>query len=438
MEPKQHKAKQRIYRPSSRLPGFYAKDPAERIRHLAESGWLTTKQAERLNAGELAIKTETADQMIENAIGILGLPVGVAPNFQINGREYIIPMAIEEPSVVAAAAHIGKLTRESGGFTAISTEPVMAAQIQLLDCDDWAKAKADVLNAEPELLEMADCVEPGMRERGGGAVELEVRELGDEGVEMLSVDIFFDVRDAMGANTLNSIAEELAPEIEKLTGGETLLRVLTNLSDRRRVTASCQIPVDQLSTDDSNGLEVSEGIVAASRFAELDPYRAATHNKGIMNGIDAVVTVTGNDWRAVEAGAHAECGKDDGYRPMSEWSLSDDTLRGKIDIPLAVGTVGGPTRLHPVVEFAHQLLGLENARELTEIVGSVGLAQNLGALKALVTDGIQSGHMRLHARTVAATAGAEPSEMQDVVERLNESDKINVEHAKLILEDIRS
>jgi hydroxymethylglutaryl-CoA reductase len=423
---------------NSRLSGFYRLTPAERLQALVRAGFLTDEQAGLLGASGSLIGIDTANTMIENVIGVFELPIGVGLNFVVNGRDYVVPMVVEEPSIVAAVSHVARIVRDAGGFEVDVDDPVMIGQIQVVGLSDLAAAAAAVEQARDELLALANAREPGMQRRGGGAVGIEVRPLPygdapDRRRDMLVVHLLVDCRDAMGANLINTMAEALAPRIEELTGGNVFLRILSNLTDRRRVRARCAIPVEQLAWKDFTGEQVADGVVRASEFAERDPYRAATHNKGIMNGIDAVALATGQDWRAIEAGAHAWVGRDKGYKPMAVWRCEGGVLRGELDIPMAVGIVGGPIRLHPTVQALLAMLDVSTSGELAAILGAVGLAQNLGAIKALGTTGIQRGHMALHARSVAATAGATGELVDRVAEALIASGNIKVDQAKVFL-----
>ena len=426
-------------RPKSRIPGFYRMSMAERLELLVDRGVINEQDAALLRNESGGLDPDTANQMIENTIGVLGLPLGLGLNFAINGRDYLVPMAVEEPSIIAAVSHVAKIVRGCGGFQAECEGSTMIGQVQVVGCSDWQGAEEAVREATPELIEAADALHPKMVERGGGVEDIELRMVDDGDYRrMLVVHILVDTCDAMGANMVNTIAEGVAPMIEELTGGRVFLRILSNLADHRKVRASCRIPMQHLEWKDYSGREVAEGIQLASEFAEADPYRAATHNKGIMNGISAVGVATGNDWRALEAGAHAYSARDGEYGPMATWRVEDDELVGRLEIPMAVGTVGGPIRLHPTVQLAHKLLQVDGAEELAEVMGAVGLAQNMGALKALATEGIQQGHMSLHARSVAATAGAEPHEFDEVVRRLIREDEVKVHRARAILEELRS
>jgi hydroxymethylglutaryl-CoA reductase len=373
--------------------------------------------------------------MIENVIGVFSLPLGIALNFQVNGVDTLVPMVLEEPSVVAGASYMARLARDGGGFQASCTDPVMIGQLQLLDLGDLTLARDQILEKKEELLGGLVDLDPILRDLGGGPVDLEVREISHSAIgPFLVVHLLIDVRDAMGANAVNTACETLAPAIEDLTGGRVHLRILSNLADRRLASARCTIPVDSLAFGEYSGEEVRDGIIEAWAFADADPYRAATHNKGIMNGIDAVLLATGNDWRAVEAGAHAYAARYGFYRSLSTWSVdSDGSLVGEIELPLAVGIVGGATRVHPSVKAILALMDVKSASHLSEIIASVGLAQNLAALRALATDGIQQGHMRLHARQVAVSAGAEEDEIPLLAAQLIKEDAIRIDRAREIL-----
>ncbi len=425
-------------RPKSRIAGFYRMSLAKRLELLVDRGVLDEQDAALLRGRSAGLDAEIANQMVENTIGVLELPLGLGLNFLINDRDYLVPMAVEEPSIIAAVSHVAKIVRGCGGFEASCEGSTMIGQVQVVGCEDWQSAVAAVEEAKPEIMAAADALHPKMAQRGGGVRDVEVRLL-DEGDyrQMLVVHILFDTCDAMGANLINTVAEGVAPMIEELTGGQVFLRILSNLADRRRVVAKCRIPVAELEWKNYSGREVAEGIELASEFASADPYRAATHNKGIMNGIGAVCVATGNDWRALEAGAHAYCARDGHYGPMATWEVDGDHLVGRLELPMAVGTVGGTIRLHPTVQLAHKILRIDGAGELAEVMGAVGLAQNMGALKALATEGIQSGHMSLHARSVAATAGAEGQELDALVRRLIEEDAVKVHRARQILAEMR-
>ena len=424
-------------RPSSRLSGFYQKSLDERVRILAEWAQLTPAEVAALQEG---LGLAQADKMIENVVGRFSLPLGIGANFIVNGQERLVPMAIEEPSVVAGVSYAARLARAGGGFRAGSTEPVMIAQIQLLDVPDPAQAEQAILAAKERLLALAN-TSPTIAQLGGGPVDVQVRQLPEtEAGPMTIVHLLFDTRDAMGANAVNTAAEIIAPHLEQLSGGRALLRILSNLTDQRRAWAEVTIPVRAFSTIDYPGREVARGIVAANAFALADPYRAATHNKGIFNGIDAVLLATGNDWRAVEAGGHAYAARDGRYRALTEWRLVEEptpSLFGRLEMPLAVGIVGGATRAHPTAQVALKILGVESARELSEILAAVGLAQNLAALRALATHGIQRGHMRLHARQVAVAAGAQDEEVDEIARLLVQEGQIRLARARELLEEYR-
>ncbi len=417
---------------SSRLPGFYALSVAERAGTVAQWAGLTAEGTAALAEG---LSPAQADQMIENVVGIHALPLGIAANFLINGRDYLIPMAIEEPSVVAGASFAARLVRQGGGFSTSSTEPLMVAQIQVMDvAAPWA-ARFDLLAAKQQLLNLANQTDPLIVSLGGGARDLEVRVIPESPVgPMLVVHLIYDCRDAMGANTLNTAAEALAPLVEEITGGRVVLRILSNLADRRLARAQCVLPTEVLAFDKYPGSLVVERIIEAHALAAVDPYRAATHNKGIMNGIDAVVIATGNDWRAVEAGAHAYAARSGRYTSLTTWERdAGGNLVGTLEVPMAVGIVGGATRVHPTAKVALQILGVKTARELAEVIAAVGLAQNLAALRALATEGIQRGHMELHARQVAIAAGATGEMVEKVARQLVAERQVRLDRAQEIL-----
>lgn len=426
---------------TSRLPGFYKLSMAERIAKLADTYELSVSDVEAL-ASQGALALEQADKMIENAVGIYSLPIGLGLNFLINGKDYLVPMAIEEPSVVASASYIAKIVREAGGFTAEDTGRLMIGQIQVVGCPDWGAAAEALLDAEEELLAAANACHPAMVERGGGAKGLEVRLLNDEEgsryAQMLIVHLLVDTCDAMGANTINTMVEALAERVEELTQGKVYLRILSNYTDQCLATASCRIPPHLLATEEFDGETVRDGVVAAHAFADSDVYRAVTHNKGVMNGIDAVVIATGNDWRAIEAAAHAHAARHGRYASMTEWSVDEGgNLVGRLELPMPVGTVGGSIGLHPMAQIAHKFLRVKSAEELAQVIVCVGLAQNLGALKALVTHGIQRGHMALHARSVALTAGATGDEVERIAQALVAAREIKLSKAKALLAELR-
>ena len=389
--------------------------------------------------GDGALPLTVADGMIENVIGRFELPLGIATNFQINGKDYLIPMAVEEPSVVAAASYMAKLARSSGGFEAYSDRPIMRAQIQIMGIQDLQTAKERILKHKSELINAANEKDSTLVSLGGGCEDIEVHLFEDTpSGPMLILHLLVDVRDAMGANTVNTMAEYIAPQVEKISQGQVRLRILSNLADKRLATASVKIASSQFETPDYNGNEVIKGILEAASFAAVDPYRAATHNKGIMNGIDPVVVATGNDWRAIEAGAHAYAAITGYYKSLTHWSSPNECeLVGKITIPMAVGLIGGATKTHPTARAALALLGVKSSMELAQVIAAVGLAQNLAALRALATEGIQRGHMTLHARNIALQAGASSSEIDLVVQSMIDNRNVTVDSARQILKGIK-
>ncbi len=386
-------------------------------------------------SGEQGLTSAQADNMIENAAGVFSLPLGIAQNFVINGRTVLVPMVIEEPSVVAGASFMAKLAQANGGYRAEADPPLMIGQMQILDCPDLNTARETLLTHKDELLKEASSYDPPLARLGGGPRDIEVRVIEDSPIgAFLVLHLIVDVRDAMGANAVNTAVERLAPQVEKLTGGRVLLRILSNLADRRLARARVSIPVEALTFNEFTGEQVRDGIIAAWAFAAADPYRAATHNKGIMNGVDAVVIATGNDWRAVEAGAHAYAARSGRYTSLSTWSKGDNgDLVGFLEMPMAVGIIGGATKVHPAAQAALKLMGVNNAAQLAEIIVSVGLAQNLAALRALATEGIQRGHMSLHARQVAVSAGAKPDQVEALAAQLIKEKNIRIDRAIEIL-----
>jgi hydroxymethylglutaryl-CoA reductase len=421
---------------SSRLPGFYKRTLAERAAMVSQWANLSTsEQAALLGVGGLT--AAQADHMIENAVGVYALPMGVATNFLVNGQDVLVPMVIEEPSVLAAVSNAARLFREGGGFSTSSDQPIMIGQMQVLDVPDVYVAAGAVMAHKARLLDEANRVSASIVRLGGGARDLQVRPLMQTPVgAMLIVHLLYDARDAMGANTINTAVEHLAPFVEQITGGRVNLRILSNLADQRKARAEGVIPAAALATEQAEGRQVARAIVEAWAFAEADPYRAATHNKGIMNGIDAVVMATGNDWRAVEAGAHAYAVRDGRYTSLSRyWQDEDGNLHGSIELPMAVGVVGGATRVHPTAQVALKIMGMPSARALAEICAAVGLAQNLAALRALSTEGIQRGHMRMHARQMAMAAGASEEIVMQVVEQMIAEGNIRLERAQAIVQE---
>lgn len=419
---------------SSRIPGFYNLSLDERLAHIASLTGLTDEEINVLK-GEGGLSPDQAGNMIENVIGVHALPLGIGLNFLVNDREVLIPMALEEPSVVAGASFMAKLARAGGGFTAHVSLPEMIGQMQVLGLEDLQTARFLLLEKKQELLDEVSEIDPVLKRLGGGPRDLEVRIFENSPVgPFLVIHLIYDVRDAMGANAVNTAVERLAPRVETITGGRVHLRILSNLSDRRVARARCTIPLAELAFDGYGADEVRDGIIAAWAFAAVDPYRAATHNKGIMNAVDPVLIATGNDWRAVEAGAHAYAARGGRYTSLSTWGESSTgDLVGTLEIPLAVGIVGGATKVHPSAKIALKIMGVRSAAELAEVIVSVGLAQNLAALRALATEGIQRGHMTLHARQVAVAAGAEGDIITRLAQKLIEEENIRIDRAEEIL-----
>lgn len=417
---------------TSQISGFYKLTPDERLKIIKEFANLGDGEVKAIQStGALAI--EQVDRMIENVIGTFDVPLGIATNFLINGKDYLIPMAIEEPSVVAAASNSAKMARVKGGFEASSTEPVMIGQIQLVDVEDVTKAKEEIQSKKEEILELANQQDPILVKFGGGAKDIDVKVIDTIKGPMAIIHLLVDCRDAMGANAVNTMAEAVSPLIEEITGGKALLRIISNLAVFRLARARAVFSKDAI-----GGEEVVDGIINAYAFAAADPYRCATHNKGIMNGITAVVLATGNDTRAIEAGAHSYAAFRGEYKPLTSYEKNKDRdLVGSIKIPMAVGLIGGATAIHPVAKANVKILGVKTASELGEVMAAVGLAQNFAALRALATEGIQRGHMSLHARNIAQMAGARGGEIDRVVERLVAERKVRVDRAKEILDELR-
>jgi hydroxymethylglutaryl-CoA reductase len=396
----------------SRLSGFYRLDPEARRALLSH---LSPEALEALSSGG-GLDEASADRMIENVVGSLALPVGIATNFYIDGKHWLIPFAVEESSIIAAASNIAKRAASCGGFSTSCDEPLMIGQIQVLDVPSIPEATSAIQAEEASLIEFLNDVPSTMIRLGGGCKRIECRQVED----MLILHLIVDVRDAMGANAVNTMAERIAPRIEALTGGRVLLRILSNLASERLARASVR-----LSPDAIGGEDVIADIIDAARFAEADPYRAATHNKGIMNAISAIGMACGQDWRAIEAGAHAWAAQSGQYRSLSTWSTDDEGwLCGSIELPLAVGIVGGASSVHPVARACLEILGVDSAQQLAGIMAAAGLAQNLGAMRALVTSGIQAGHMKLHLRNMAVSAGAEGDEIETVVNTIRKSGEV--------------
>src|SRR5687768_9121735 len=431
---------------NSRISGFYNMTLEERRVQLTDAANLTPESLLPFTTGGLS--PEAADHMIENVIGIYSLPLGIALNFQVNGRDVLVPMTLEEPSVVAGASFMAKLARAGGGFTATTTDPLMIGQMQVINIVNLHEAKLKLYEHKAELLAEAETIDPVLKKFGGGARDLEVRIIDADASPIgsfLVVHLIYDVRDAMGANAVNTACERLAPRLEAITGGKVHLRILSNLADRRIARARCTIPVKELEFGGADGTrtyageEVRDGIIAAYAFAAVDPYRAATHNKGIMNGVDSVVIATGNDWRAIEAGAHAYAARTGKYTTLSTWNIgAEGNLVGTLEMPMAVGIVGGATKVHPAAQAAVKLMDVKTASELAQIIVSVGLAQNLAALRALATEGIQRGHMSLHARQVAIAAGASGKLIEKVAAQMVVEKIVRIDRAEEILKEMNT
>ncbi|QFZ82473.1 hydroxymethylglutaryl-CoA reductase, degradative [Variovorax paradoxus] len=422
----------------SRIPNFRALTPAQRLAHIAQAASLTDDEVALL-AQPGALSVERANGMVENVIGTFELPLGVAGNFTVNGRDYLVPMAVEEPSVVAAASFMAKLAREGGGFEASSTGPLMRAQVQVIGITDPYGARLALLRAREEILAVANSRDKVLIGLGGGCRDIEVHVFGDtpRGA-MVVMHLIVDVRDAMGANTVNTMAEAVSPLVEQLTGGTVRLRILSNLADLRLARARVRLAPSVLATRERSGEEVVEGVIDAYTFAAIDPYRAATHNKGIMNGIDPVIVATGNDWRAVEAGAHAYACRSGRYSSLTTWEKdTSGALVGTIEMPMPVGLVGGATKTHPLARLALKILDVKSAQELGEVGVAVGLAQNLGALRALATEGIQRGHMALHARNIALVAGATGDEIDHIAKQMAAEHDVRTDRAVALLDALR-
>jgi len=427
---------------SSEIPGFYRRSIAERRAFLREWAGLTEEEA-RSYEFPPGVDPGTLDRMIENVVGVMPLPLGIATNFRINGKDYLVPMAIEEPSVVAAASNAAKVARATDGFFAQSTAPVMIGQVQVLGVPDPVAARLKILDRKDELLAAANAKDPVLVKFGGGAKDLEVRLVPSPRGTMVIVHLLVDARDAGGMNAVNTMCEALAPEFARLTGGKVVLRIISNLAVHRLARARATFPADLLKTDTASGPAVVEAILDAYAFAAADPFRCATHNKGIMNGVSSVVIATGNDSRAIESGAHSYAawqasGTAGVIRPLTTYEKDKDgNLVGTIELPVPVGLIGGATAVHPTAKANVKVLGVKSARELGEVLAAVGLAQNFAALRALATEGIQRGHMELHARNLAASAGARPDEVDRVVERLIRDHQVRFDRAKEILEELR-
>ena len=419
---------------SSRISGFYKLSFKKRLKVLEDFAGLNKEEIKILsNRGALG---EIGERMIENVVGTMPLPLGIATNFLINGKDYLIPMAIDEPSVVAAASNAAKMAREKGGFETSSTEPIMIGQIQVTNIPDSLMAKSKILENKKKILEIANKKDPLLLKLGGGAKDIEVREINRMRIEegkMIILHLLVNVKDAMGANVVNTMTEAVSPWLEKITGGKTLLRIVSNLATHRLASAKAVFRKEII-----GGENVVDGIIKAYLFAQSDPYRCATHNKGIMNGIDAVLIATGNDFRAVEAGAHAFAAMTGKYLPLTDWQRNKDgDLAGHIKLPLAVGIVGGATNVHPTAKINLKILGVKTAGELAEVIAAVGLAQNFAALRALVKEGIQKGHMSLQAKNVAIVAGAKGKMVDKIAEILVKEKKVRIDRAKELLKKIK-
>jgi hydroxymethylglutaryl-CoA reductase len=418
---------------SSLASGFYKLDPKKRLALVKEFAGLSEEECKLLqNTGSLPL--DLADRMIENVVGAFPLPLGIATNFLINNRDYLIPMAIEEPSVVAAASYAAKMARDGGGFFTSSTPPIMIGQIQVVDIRDPHAAKMRLINSKDELIKKANEQDPLLVSAGGGAKDLDAKVIETSKGLMVIAELHVDCRDAMGPNAVNTMLEALAPSVEQITGGRVILRIISNLATKRLVRAWCTVPKEAV-----GGEEIVDGIVNAYAFAAADPYRASTHNKGIMNGIIGVIIATCNDHRAVEAGAHAYAVKNGHYTALSTWEKNQNgDLVGSIELPMAVAIIGGAVRTHPIAKIALKILGVKTANEFGEVLAAVGLAQNLGALRALANEGIQRGHMSLHARNIAIAAGASDKLIDLVAEKMIAERKIRMDRAKELIDEYKA
>jgi hydroxymethylglutaryl-CoA reductase len=418
---------------TSQLSGFYKLTPKQRLALVKEFANLTDEEVNTLqNTGSLPL--DQADRMIENVIGTFPVPLGIAVNFLINSHDYLVPMAIEEPSVIAAASYAAKMVRDGGGFHTTSSSPIMIGQIQTINIKDPYHARMQVLQAKDEILQKANDQDPVLIKAGGGAKDLDTKIIHTSQGPMLITELHVDCRDAMGANAVNTMNEAVAPLIERITGGHSLLRIISNLAVKRLARASCTIPKESV-----GGEKIVDGIVNAYAFAAADPYRAATHNKGIMNGTIAVIIATGNDHRAIEAGAHAYAARTGHYTSLSTWEKNENgDLTGTLELPMAVGLIGGAVKTHPIARVAIKILGVRTANEFGEVCTAVGLAQNLGALRALANEGIQRGHMSLHARNIAVMAGATGEQIDTISAKMVEERKIRVDRAKELLDELKT
>lgn len=415
---------------TSRIKGFYLLSVEERIKLIAEKSKLTNEEVEALNSG---ISLELADAMVENVIGHISIPLGVAANFKVNGKEVFIPMATEEPSVIAAASNAARAAYELGGIFTSSSGTVMRGQIQVLNINDPHAARAKIFEHKDEIIEHCNAKDPTLVKLGGGVKDVEVHLIDTAKETMVVVHLIVDTKDAMGANAVNTMAESVSPLIERITNGRVVLRIISNLADKRIVRAR-----GEFSTEMLGGIEIAKNIVSAYEFADSDPYRAATHNKGVMNGITAAVLASGNDTRAVEAGAHAYAARSGRYRSLTTWELNKEgNLVGTLELPLAVGIVGGATKTHPVAKAALKIMDVQSAEELASYIAAVGLVENLASLRALSAEGIQSGHMRLHAKNLAVMAGATGDIIDRVVQQAVEEKDFRYDRVLEITNSLR-
>lgn len=422
---------------TSKLLKFYKRSHEEKITALLDAGVISQDEEKVLREGDLDLEQEIGEHMIENYIGNYSLPFGVAMNFVIDDKEVVVPMAIEEPSVIAASSFAAKIIASGGGFITAVTDRMMIGQVTLKDVPNLDDAVNKVEETKETILQRANEAHPSIVKRGGGARDIEVRILDEEEPAYLTIHVHVDTQEAMGANIVNTMMEGIAPYLEELTGGISLLRILSNFTTECLATAACTIPARKLATGNYSGEEVRDRIIEATQVARIDPYRAVTHNKGIMNGVDALVIATGNDWRAIEASAHAYASRSGQYRSLTRWDKNNSgDLVGTLTLPMPIGTVGGSISIHPGAKLAHSILDNPSAQELGGIIVSVGLAQNFAAVRALITDGIQKGHMGLHARSLAISAGATGGQVQKVAELLKEAPHMNLATAKDILNNL--
>lgn len=426
---------------TNKLHKFYKKSLSEKINALFKAGVITEKEHQNLSKRKLNLSPDLGEHMIENYIGNYSLPLGTALNFVIDGKDVVIPMAIEEPSVIAAASFAAKISAKNGGFETKIDKREMIGQVALKNVNHIEKAKANLLKHKNDIIECANAAHPSIVKRGGGARNIDIRHIeadsAEQTPEFLVVHVHVDTQEAMGANMINTMMESIAPYLEELSEGTALMRILSNYATECLATARCKIPANDLKTLNISGEEIRDRIVEASEFAWADPYRAVTNNKGIMNGIDAVVIATGNDWRAIEAGAHAYASHSGQYRSLTKWRKdSEGNLIGTITLPLPIGTVGGSISFHPGAKLTHNILENPTAEQLEGIIASVGLAQNFAAIRALVTEGIQKGHMGLQARSLAINAGAKKEQIEQVAEALKQEKNMNLETAKRLLNNL--